>query len=471
MRRVCLVSLSMALAMSACEDASETSVESVAGADAAEELVLSDAALENLVERSYQYVTMFNVNNKFALSQGGWNRCVADTKLKDHTLRDIARPNNDTLYTSCMLDLTQDAMVIQIPAFDSEYVSLMITGYDHYVNVPLSSRREEFEEPRTMLIYSARTPGYDGGPIDGIDTAFEATGDFVSAVFRVMPHAADPERFARIVEQKRAVAVVPLSEFLGGSAPPYEKPDPPKVGETDLDVFENNWLEVMQYVFDHTTFDPENEMDREVLAAWAPLGVAPGQTFDPDQAGPIDGGRARTAADEVRKRWLAKLSDPAVTAAIQPRMFQPKGRTDLEAVLLVSIIGPIGLPREEAIYPQILSADGEPVNAMHDYVVRMSKDDLPPAGAFWSLTLYDQEEGFFIPNDRKKYSVGENGGMQLDEDGGIEIYIAAEKPEGVPEDNWLPIERKDLDLSLQLRLYEPDLEAYAKWELPKAEKL
>ena len=49
------------------------------------------------------------------------------------------------------------------------------------------------------------------------------------------------------------------------------------------------------------------------------------------------------------------------------------------------------------------------MNAQHDYVIRMRKDEFPPAGAFWSITLYDLERGLFIPNDRKKYSVGENG--------------------------------------------------------------
>lgn len=108
---------------------------------------------------------------------------------------------------------------------------------------------------------------------------------------------------------------------------------------------------------------------------------------------------------------------------------------------------------------------------MHDYVVRMTKDELPPAKAFWSLTLYDLDQGFFMPNDRKKYSVGENGGMKLDKDGGITIYIAAEKPEDVPDENWLPIERKDQDLSPQLRLYVPDLEKMKAWKAPRAERI
>ena len=156
---------------------------------------------------------------------------------------------------------------------------------------------------------------------------------------------------------------------------------------------------------------------------------------------------------------------------LAPSNFQPKGQTDLESVLAVSIIGPIGIPQEEAVYPQVATADGEQMNAMHDYVIRMSKDELPPAGPFWSLTLYDLEQGFFIPNDRKKYSVGENGGMKLNEDGGIEIYIAEEKPEGVPEENWLPMPREDLDLSPMMRVYVPDLEKLKTWQAPKAEKL
>ena len=62
----------------------------------------------------------------------------------------------------------------------------------------------------------------------------------------------------------------------------------------------------------------------------------------------------------------------------------------------------------------------------------MTKADMPPALAFWSLTLYDAKEGFFIPNKEKKYSVGENAGMKLNASGGIEVYVAAKQPKGVP---------------------------------------
>ncbi len=67
--------------------------------------------------------------------------------------------------------------------------------------------------------------------------------------------------------------------------------------------------------------------------------------------------------------------------------------------------------------------------------------------------------------------MGENGGMKLDDDGGIAICIAAEKPEDVPEENWLPINRKDQGLQTIMCMYQPDLEKMKTWQAPKAEKL
>jgi hypothetical protein len=431
---------------------------------------LSDAQVENIVRRSYQYVAMYNVNNKFALKQGGWNTVVADTKLKDHTMREIARPNNDTLYISCMLDLRKDPVILEMPAFDSKYVSLMITAYDHYVNIPTSTRQGDFRKPVKVLIYSARTEGYKGEPVKGVGRIFEATGDFVSAVFRIMPHGNDPERFKRIVQQMQSVKLVTLSEYRGGKVKPIDDIKSPPVGKTDADVFGNNLPEVMQFVFNHTTFDPKNEIDKAVLAAYQPLGVAPGRTFDPARVAKIDGARFRKTAERIAAAELAKTNDPGFKK-VMSSMFQPKGRMTLELLLSQSVIGPIGMPAVEAVYPPVVTTDGKPMNAQHDYVIRMSKKDLPPAKAFWSITLYDLQNGFFIPNDRKKYSVGENAGMKLDKDGGIAIYIAAQKPKGVPEENWLPINRKDEAIGAIMRIYVPDLEKMKTWEAPKAERV
>ena len=439
--------------------------------------VLTDDQIENIVKRSYQYVALYNVNNKFAMDNArrtgtnGWNICVADTALKDHNMKDIARPNNDTQYLGCMLDLRSDAIIISFPAFDSKYVSLMCTAYDHYVNVPMTTRLGDFRKPENVLFYTARTIGYKGEPVEGVDRIYEMSGDFVSAVLRVMPHANEPKLHKKIVSQMKAVKAITLSEFLGKPAKPYVDPKFPSVGKTDFDVFGNNLTEVMQFVFNHTTFDPNNEIDQGVLAAYKPLGIEPGKNYDPNTVKPIDGKYFLNIAKKVAAENLALMGQPEAAAKLMPYWMQPKGKTNLDAMVAASVIGPIGLPKEEAEYPSINTVDGKPMNAMNDYVIKMKKEELPPGKAFWSITLYDLQNGFFIPNNRKKYSVGENGGMKLNSDGGIEIYIAAEKPNGVPEENWLPIIRKEEDVSANLRIYVPDLEKMKTWKAPVAVKL
>ncbi|WP_074225747.1 DUF1214 domain-containing protein [Algoriphagus halophilus] len=439
-------------------------------------VMLTDAEVENLIKRSYQYVAMYNVNNKFALAKSGmttkgYNKGLKNTQLLDHTVKAIARPNNDVMYQMAMLDLRKDAAVFEFPAMESKYVSLMATAYDHYVNVPLTTTEGDFKEPTTILFYTQRTENYDGSPVEGVDEIFEMTGDFVSVVLRVMPHANEPEKFQRIVDQINQIKGMTLSEFQGKPKLPEDPIEFPDYGATDADIFEHNLLEVMQFIFNHTTFDTTKVLDKAVLTAYKPLGIEPGKTYDPETAYKIDGKRFREKSIQIKEEFLAKMNNPEESKSLLPKLFQLKGNMTLEPMVLQSVVGPIGLPLKEAVYPPVVTSDGAPMNAMNDYVIEMSKEEIPPATAFWSLTLYDTENGFFIPNDHKKYSVGENSGMQLNPDGGIKIYISEKKPDDIPMDNWLPINRIDQNIDVILRVYAPDLEKYTTWTPPKAVKV
>ncbi|MCP4259704.1 MAG: DUF1254 domain-containing protein [Planctomycetes bacterium] len=201
----------------------------------------------------------------------GWNNCVMDTQLKDHNLKVIARPNNDTLYISCAFDLRKDAMILDVPVFSSKYVSLMTFTYDHYVNVPLTSRKGDFQKPEKILFYSARTEGYKGETVEGVSRIFESTGDFFGAVFRVMPHANEPEKFKRILNQMKSVKLGTLSEYKGSKAKSSDDITFPTFGKTDADVFGNNLLEVMQFVFNHITFDSNVELDQGFLKGFCDI--------------------------------------------------------------------------------------------------------------------------------------------------------------------------------------------------------
>jgi hypothetical protein len=406
---------------------------------------LTDAETENIVRRSYQYVAMYNVIQKNAMQlrdrtgSDGWNICVADTELKDHTFQ------------------------------TSNYAVLETSAYDHYCEIPLSTTFGDFREPSTILYYTARTQGYSGEPVEGVDRVMELSGDFAIAFLRVMPHATEPERMERNIATMQEVKAQSLSEYLGEAPVPAAPVDFPAVG-TDLEIFGNNFLEVMQFILDHTTFDADDEMDRQLLETIKPLGLAPLTAIDANAATTYDGQRSADAAGKVAAEMMAMVTS-GESVKMTEDLFKPKGEMSLEPMVLQSVTGPIGVPADQAVYVAMVTSDGEPMNALSDYVIRMSAGELPPAEAFWSVTLYDLANGFFIPNDRKKYSVGENAGMKLNEDGGIEIYVAAEQPKGVPDENWLPLNRGDYGIDAIMRIYAPDLERFATWIAPTAEKI
>ena len=163
---------------------------------------LTDKEIDNIVRRSFQYVAMYNVINKSAMMEQnplktGWNGTFVPSTLGDHTMRAIARPNNDTLYVPSTLDLRNEPVIVYYPAFDSKFVNLETSAYDHYIDIPLSTTKGDFNKPTNILYYSARTKGYSGEPVKGVNKIMEMSGDFVGTFLRVMPHAAEPKRLKK----------------------------------------------------------------------------------------------------------------------------------------------------------------------------------------------------------------------------------------------------------------------------------
>jgi len=162
---------------------------------------LSDQQVENLVRRSYQYVAMYNVIQKFALDPAsgglfadGFNKPVAATALADHTMKYIPRPNNDTFYQRAILDLRHDPVIVEYPSIDSKYLVLESSGYDHYAGVPLASSNGDFKKPVKLLFYTDRTKGYRGQKIKGVDRIVKTDGDFVVVFLRAMPFQGKPAK-------------------------------------------------------------------------------------------------------------------------------------------------------------------------------------------------------------------------------------------------------------------------------------
>jgi hypothetical protein len=94
-------------------------------------------------------------------------------------------------------------------------------------------------------------------------------------------------------------------------------------------------------------------------------------------------------------------------------------------------------------------------NNPHGYVLTFPPNALagypgPETMRFWSLTAYTPQAIELIPNSINKYEVASYSGAHLNpDDGSLSIYMAAEKPEGVPFENWLPVGKGPFNVVLR----------------------
>jgi hypothetical protein len=90
--------------------------------------------------------------------------------------------------------------------------------------------------------------------------------------------------------------------------------------------------------------------------------------------------------------------------------------------------------------------------AKHKYVIRFEKGQLPPAEAFWSLTMYDTDF-FFVPNPIKRYDLAQRDKLVTNPDGSVDLYLQAASPGKAKEANWLPAPKSKF--YLVMRIYSP----------------
>ena len=129
---------------------------------------------------------------------------------------------------------------------------------------------------------------------------------------------------------------------------------------------------------------------------------------------------------------------------------------------LTAYIGLGALATTEALYAAgHFDAAGEALDGSRRYTMRFEADALPPADAFWSVTLYGADR-FLHPNALGRHAIGDRTpGLRRDADGGLRLVFSHDRP--ADDANWLPTPAGRFYLIL--RLYHPREEARA-WRIP-----
>ncbi len=109
---------------------------------------------------------------------------------------------------------------------------------------------------------------------------------------------------------------------------------------------------------------------------------------------------------------------------------------------------------EDAVYPTaFLDRDGNQLDGHNNYVLHFNADQLPPARAFWSVTLYN-DKSFLVPNTLHRYALGDRDVLTFHKDGSLDIYFQYKSPGKDKESNWLPVPNDIFNVTM--RLYWPE---------------
>jgi hypothetical protein len=115
------------------------------------------------------------------------------------------------------------------------------------------------------------------------------------------------------------------------------------------------------------------------------------------------------------------------------------------------VLPAVNVAQEAVYWTTTVDRSGQTLSGQHDYIVHFPAGQLPPNGAFWSLTMADAQN-HFVDNPINRYSVGDRSNLVPNADGSVDIYMQNTAPAG-HESNWLPAPTGDV--ILWLRVYLP----------------
>lgn len=386
-------------------------------------------------------------------------------RFPDHTLTAVVKPNVDTYYSIAWLDLEKEPQVLSMPATDRYYLLPM---YDAYTNIFASpGTRTTGTDAQTLLIVG---PNWKGETPEGM-TLIQSPTQTVWMLGRIQVNSKeDGATTVKAIQDK--MSLVPLSGFGNANYTPptgivkakNENIIPVKtIQEMDINTFMNRLSELMAK-------NPPAAADAEMLAKMAKIGFVPGQPFDVSTDNFILKTKLSKLPDFIHKKFQTRRENPDKAAMKNGWMTVTEGigkyGTDYTRRAFISFIGLGALIPEDAVYPNCsFDKNGDLLDGSKKYTIHFAPDQIPPVNAFWSLTAYNADE-FLVKNDLNRFALGDRDDLKFNEDGSLDLYIQANKPNEDQMKNWLPVPASG-PFYLTMRLYWPKQEVLdGKWNVP-----
>lgn len=382
-----------------------------------------------------RYTTVYDPSNPHRV---GANHFAHKRSLAGPQDRLVTMPNNDTLYSLAVLDLSSGPVRLEVPDSGGRYYSAALM--DAYTNnFSVISRRTTDGHAAAFLISG---PGWaqDNDPAGA--QPIRAPTNTVLLLVRVLVDGPDDLAAAGAVQEGFKLSGPPLSSR--GVAPPLAPQQDDAVNFVDV---------VNRALADN----PPPRDNAPMLAQVERVGMVPGTgTLPPSLAGKWQ--RDLPLAQKLLARAVARPRKLIQGWAYAPPDTGHFG-TDYDVRAAIALVGLLALPPEEAMYTSAWTdAQGGAFDGAHRYRLHLPPEGVPVDG-FWSLSLYTVEtdgRAFFADNPLHRYAIGDRTpGLKKNADGSIDLLIQHDSPDAAQQANWLPAPAGSF--RLVMRAYEPRL--------------
>lgn len=389
-----------------------------------------------------------------------WSRSLT---FADASFSDVVGVNTDTLNARSYMDLSEEPLILHVPAMDDAPDGqgkryYIIPLHDPWTNVYFTiGSRTTGSEAQTYAIVG---PHWHGRLPKGV-TRIASPANVTWAIARI--YCTGSEDVGKVNALQAQLDLRPLSAFGDPDyTPPLSEVDPaidtltPPIQKV-LAMSAATFFETFSRLLEAT---PPPRADWKMIWKLNRAGIIRGfhriRPFDIDRLDPmvaaaLDSGIAAAQwkiqqmanAAPVVNGWMISNSEEYYTGAYG---------TNYPLRAFINVVGYGAVLSADALYPSaVTDSHGVGLTNLSNYVIHFDAGQLPPVNenGFWSLTLYNRnrllvdEINMADPTDRTCYAVHATDvhTQHFNADGSLDIYVTsfAGKADNVPEGAlWLP---------------------------------
>jgi len=318
-------------------------------------------------------------------------------------------------------------------------------------------------------------PGWNGTAPPGVQKVFRCETDFSLAIIRTQLF--NPADIDNVKKVQAGYQLQTLSAYLKKPAPPdTDEVAWPKIDKRSAAADPFAYL---NFVLQFCPPVGPAEVEKPMRARFAKIGIEAGKPFAIDKLTPeqkaelADGMRA---GYEKIKQAVGKVGNEVNGWRVATHAFGDRATYQGNWLLRAgaAMAGIFGNDASEALYP-MLAVDSEgnkPDCSKNRYTLTFPAGQLPPANAFWSVTMYDGKTQLLVENPLNRYLINSPMLSELKKngDGSLTLYLQRDSPGKDKESNWLPA--PDGPIYVVMRLYWPKKEALdGAWKPPAVNRV